>query len=166
MNITDKGTVINNSRSIKNIKAVAAKDNITIAKIKSARMLMAYGFLSRIFEIFNQYKTAIDAIATSEVGVSLTIDNTLNLEKILYELKDLGEVEVLNKQSIICVVGEGIASDNKTVNEIISGLQGIPIQLISYGGSNINITLVVASENKIQVLNRIHNTLIKIGNVA
>ena len=129
-------------------------------------MLMAYGFLSRIFEIFNQYKTAIDAIATSEVGVSLTIDNTLNLESILCELKDLGEVEVLNKQSIICVVGEGIASDNKTVNEIISGLQGIPIQLISYGGSNINITLVVDSENKIQVLNRIHNTLIKIGNVA
>jgi aspartate kinase len=146
------GTLISQVTQGDSIKAIAAKDGITAIKIKSGRMLLAYGFLSTVFEIFERHKTSIDMVTTSEVAVSLTIDNTKNLEKILVELKKFGTVEVDENQTIICIVGNFEADKQGYAVKVFESLKNIPIRMISYGGSENNISILVKSEFKKQAL--------------
>jgi aspartate kinase len=143
-----KGTVITSKASGDNIKAVAAKDGITAIKIKSGRMLLAYGFLRAVFEIFERYKTPIDMITTSEVAVSLTIDNTKNLDVIISELKEFCSVEVDNDLTIVCIVGNFAAEKEGYALKIFDALKNIPIRMISYGGSENNVSILVDSKLK------------------
>ncbi len=154
-----KGTLIYNNARVEKIRAVAAKDNITAIKIKSYRMLLAYGFLKKIFEVFDQNQTPIDMITTSEVAVSLTIDNISQLEKIIQELEGFGSIEVDNDLSIICIAGN-IAQNKKGVTAaIFNCLVDIPIRMISYGGSNYNLSFLVKSQDKVAVLNLLNEGL-------
>lgn len=159
----DEGTIISNKSKGgpygSRYKAVAAKDGITAIKVKSDRMLMAYGFLRKVFEIFENYRTPIDMITTSEVAVSLTIDDASRLESIVSDLGELGHVEVEDKQSIICVVGDFIAEKAGTTIELFTALQGIPLRMISYGGSRHNISLLTDSRYKKEALNALNNHL-------
>ena len=143
-----KGTVITSKISGENIKAVAAKDGITAIKIKSGRMLLAYGFLRSVFEIFERYKTPIDMITTSEVAVSLTIDNTINLEFIKNELKEFCTIEVETGLTIVCIVGNFTAEKQGYALCIFEALKNIPIRMISYGGSENNVSILVDSKLK------------------
>jgi len=155
----DKGTLIHTHAKPKKIRAIAAKDNITAIKIKSYRMLMAYGFLKKVFEVFEQNETAIDMITTSEVAVSLTIDNTEKLENIINELKGFGNIELDSELSIICIAGN-LAQNKKGITaKIFSSLKEIPIRMISYGGSNYNLSFLVKTSDKIAVLNLLNNNL-------
>ncbi|MCM1504411.1 MAG: aspartate kinase [Muribaculum sp.] len=148
------GTLIYNSPSGNGgIKAVAAKDNITAIKIKSGRMLLAYGFLRKVFEVFETYQTPIDMIATSEVGVSLTIDDERNLDKILDDLRKFGTVTIDRDMVIICVVGDLEWQNRGFEAKAIDALRELPIRMISYGGSNYNISLLVRKEDKVEALN-------------
>ena len=147
------GTLIHNSTENGKIKAVAAKDNITSIKIKSSRMLLAHGFLKRVFEIFEDNKTAIDMITTSEVGVSVTIDNTKNLEQITSELKVLGDVTIDEDMVIVCVVGDLKWQNCGFEADVLNALRTIPVRMISYGGSNRNISVLVHKDDKIEALN-------------
>lgn len=147
------GTKIDNTQGSCAIKAVAAKDNITAIKIKSGRMLLAYGFLRKVFEIFETYKTPIDMIATSEVGVSVTIDNCKHLEEITNELKKLGTVTVDEDMVIICIVGDLEWRNRGFEAEALDALKEIPVRMISYGGSNYNISVLVRKEDKVTALN-------------
>ena len=146
------GTTISNYLEKKKIKAVAAKDNITSIKIKSGRMLLATGFLRKVFEIFETYHTPIDMVTTSEVGVSVTIDNAKHLEEIVNNLKKYGSVTVDKDMVIICVVGdmewENLGFEAKTV----AALKDIPVRMISYGGSNFNVSLLIKSSDKKRAL--------------
>jgi aspartate kinase len=153
-----EGTLITAQSSGKGIKAIAAKDGITAIKIKSGRMLLAYGFLRKVFEIFELYKTAIDMIATSEVAVSVTIDNDEHLDAIAEELKQYGTVEVDQGQTIICVVGDFIRSDKGVANKVLDAVKEVPIRMISYGGSNHNISLLIDAKYKETALRQL-NTL-------
>src|SRR5690606_12058270 len=137
------------------VKAVAAKDNIIAIKVKSGRMLLAYGFLRKIFEVFEKYKTSIDMITTSEVAVSLTIDNSEFLKPILKELEVLGTVEVDEEQTIISVVGHNINETEEIIKKLFGSIRNIPIRVVSYGGSRHNISLLVAAEHKIQLLQQL-----------
>ncbi|MCZ4696107.1 aspartate kinase [Ancylomarina euxinus] len=148
----DVGTLISNKLERKRIKAVAAKDGITAVKIKSGRMLLAYGFLRKIFEVFEIYKTPIDMITTSEVAVSLTIDDTSRLEEIENELKKFGTVEIDKNQSIICIVGDFISEAAGSAKLVLEALDKIPLRMISYGGSSHNISVLVDQENKVEAL--------------
>ncbi|WP_196892419.1 aspartate kinase [Aureivirga marina] len=152
------GTLIFNDSKYFGLKSISAKDGITAIKIKSNKMLMAYGFLLKIFEIFEKYKTPIDMITTSEVAISLTIDSTKKLDKIVKELKAYGEIEVETNQSIICLVGQSIIED-KGSNKIFELLNEIPVRMISYGGSENNISLLVSEENKVTALQALHKKL-------
>ena len=156
-----KGTVIYNCSANRCIKAVAAKDNITALKIKSSRMLLAHGFLRRVFEVFETYKTPIDMITTSEVGVSVTIDNTRNLHNILDELKKLGTVTVDSDMTIICVVGDLEWHNCGFETKVLDAMGDIPVRMISYGGSNYNISILVKSSDKIRALNSLQSYLFK-----
>ncbi len=147
-----EGTLITIQSSSSGIKAIAAKDEITAIKIKSGRMLLAYGFLRKVFEIFETYKTSIDMITTSEVAISVTIDETDALEKIVADIENYGSVEVDKNQSIICVVGNFIADNSGLAGKIFAALDEIPIRMISYGGSKHNITVLVDQENKKKAL--------------
>ncbi len=143
-----QGTLIS-MRSFKHkIQAVAAKDGITAIKIKSGRMLLAHGFLRRVFEIFESYQTPIDMITTSEVGVSVTIDNTKRLDEIVNNLKKLGTVTVDTDMVIICVVGDLTPENLDFPTKAISALDNIPVRMISYGGSNYNISFLIKAEDK------------------
>ncbi len=142
------GTLIHSKSSAKGFKAVAAKDGITAIKIRSGRMLMAYGFLRNVFEVFERFKTPIDMITTSEVAVSVTIDDLTNLEGIVNELKDFGNVEVDENQTIVCVVGDYSAEGKGYASLIFNALDEIPIRMISYGGSNHNVSLLIQTEDK------------------
>ncbi|MBP5365575.1 MAG: aspartate kinase [Bacteroidales bacterium] len=146
------GTLISASQCQKRIAAIAAKDSITAIKIKSGRMLLAYGFLRKVFEIFESYKTPIDMITTSEVGVSVTIDNSRHLDDIVDDLKKYGTVEVDKDQVIICIVGDLIASSKGYANKIFEALKDVPIRMISYGGSSHNISVLVNAKDKIEAL--------------
>ncbi len=146
------GTIITSSESEGVFKAVAAKDNIIAIKIKSSRMLMAYGFLRRVFEIFEQYKTPIDMITTSEVAVSITIDNETHLPEIEAELKKFGIIEIDKNQSIICIVGQKITQQEGVLNQIFAAVGKIPIRMVSCGGSYNNISILVDTQLKEQVL--------------
>ena len=151
------GTVISKQTERGKIKAVAAKDDICAINITSSRMLLAYGFLRKVFEIFETYKTSIDMITTSEVGVSVSIDNTNNLSQILNELKKLGTVNVDMNMCIICVVGD-LDWHNVGFEALVSdALKGIPVRMISYGGSNHNISFLVAAEDKKRALQALSN---------
>lgn len=142
------GTLISLKSQKQSIQAVAAKDGITAIKIKSGRMLLAHGFLRKVFEIFESYQTAIDMVTTSEVGVSVTIDNTKNLDEIVDNLKKLGTVTVDREMVIICVVGD-LQSDNLGFqSRAVNALREIPIRMISYGGSNYNISFLVKAIDK------------------
>ncbi|MCP2043932.1 aspartate kinase [Pontibacter sp. HSC-36F09] len=142
------GTTISAQTGKGGIKAVAAKDGITAIKIKSGRMLLAYGFLRSVFEVFERYKTPIDMITTSEVAVSLTIDNPKFLTEITRELQEYGQVEVDQNQSIICVVGDFIAERSGSGLKIFEALKDIPLRMISYGGSKNNISLLINTTDK------------------
>lgn len=146
------GTLIHNSTETGKIKAVAAKDNITSIKIKSSRMLLAHGFLRKVFEIFEENKTAIDMITTSEVGVSVTIDNTKNLDIIVKQLKNLGEVTIDEDMVIICVVGDLKWQNRGFEAQVLNAISTIPVRMISYGGSNHNISVLIHQDDKIETL--------------
>ncbi len=149
------GTLISQETEGDGIKAIAAKDNITAIKIKSARMLLAHGFLKKVFEIFEKYETSIDMITTSEIAVSLTIDNDKNLNEIVEELEKFSLVEVDNQQSIICLVGHSVVKHHET-HRLFQVLQDISVRMISYGGSNNNISLLVSTKDKITTLQHLN----------
>ena len=146
------GTIIRNCKVPNKVRAIAAKDGITAIRIKSYRMLMAYGFLKNIFEVFEKFKTSIDMVTTSEVAVSLTIDDNTNLDEIVKELGGIGSVKVDTDLSIICMAGDFSQKQKGASAAIFNSLRNIPIRMISYGGSNYNVSLVVNSEHKIQAL--------------
>ena len=154
-----KGTVISKSTNSDDVKALAAKDGITAIKVKSSRMILAYGFLRRIFEIFEKYKTSIDMITTSEIAVSVTIDDDEHLDKIAKELSQFGLVEIDRNQTIICVVGNFVAEQKGIVNKIFESLNEVPIRMISYGGSRHNISLLTDSANKELALKKLNEHL-------
>jgi aspartate kinase len=148
MNPSDPGTLITSQSKGKGIKAVAAKDGITAIRIRSGRMLNAYGFMKNVFEIFEYFKTPIDMIATSEVAVSLSIDNPRHLDEIVTELKEYGKVRVDSNQTIVCIVGDMIAEEKGLAAKVFTALEGIPIRMISYGGSRHNISVLVETKDK------------------
>ena len=144
----DEGTLITKDSPAKNIKAVAAKSGITAIKIKSSNMLLAYGFLRKVFEVFEAWKTPIDMIATSEVAVSLTIDSTDNLDNILHDLEKYGIIEVDRNMAIVCIVGDFAASKNGLGAQVLNALSEVPLRMISSGGSEHNISVLVKEEDK------------------
>ena len=153
------GTIINNEIQYGKIKAVAAKENITCIQIQSSRMLLAHGFLRKVFEIFESYKTSIDMVSTSEVGVSVTIDNKSYLKDIIADLMKYGTVTVHEDMCIICVVGD-LSSKNVGFESLATqALKDIPVQMISYGGSNHNISFLVKEEDKKRALQSLSDTL-------
>jgi len=153
------GTLISAQEKTTEPKAIAAKDNITAIKIKSTRMLLAYGFLRKIFDVFEKFKTPIDMITTSEVAVSLTVDNSSQLINIVSELEHIGEVTIDKKQTIICIVGNQIALQAGIVRDIFIALDKIPIRMISYGGSKYNVSVLIDTKNKKKALLAINHEL-------
>ena len=153
------GTIIDNVIVRGKIKAVAAKDNITAIKIKSSRMLLATGFLRKVFEIFESYQTPIDMIATSEVGVSMSIDNDAHINDIVNELKKYGTVTVESDMCIICVVGDLDWSNVGFETIATDAMKNIPVRMISYGGSNYNISFLIKEKDKKQALQNLSNVL-------
>ena len=153
------GTIIDNVTVRGKIKAVAAKDNITAIKIKSSRMLLATGFLRKVFEIFESYQTAIDMVATSEVGVSMSIDNNAHLNEIVNELKKYGTVTVDSDMCIICVVGDLDWSNVGFETRATDAMRDIPVRMISYGGSNYNISFLIRGADKKRALQNLSNEL-------
>jgi aspartate kinase len=154
-----KGTVIGMPASGDRITAVAAKDGITAIKIRSARMLLAYGFLRSVFEVFERYRTPIDMITTSEVAVSLTIDNPAHLNEIIEELKDFGQVEVDREQTIVCIVGTFGKDKQGYASRVFDSLKNIPIRMISYGGSENNISILIDGSLKKDALQALNSGL-------
>lgn len=153
------GTTIDNKSEKNRITAVAAKDNITAIKIKSSRMLLAHGFLRKVFEIFETYRTSIDMICTSEVGVSMSIDNTKNLNEIVTELKKYGTVTVDNGMCIVCVVGDMDWENLGFESRALDALSDIPVRMISYGGSNYNISFLIRESDKKAALQKLSDLL-------
>ncbi len=161
MHPEDEGTIIVSEESFSDYKAVAAKDGITVIRIKSAHMLMAYGFLRKVFEIFEAYRTPIDMVATSEVSISLTIDDTTNLERIVKELKGLGMVSVEHDQTIVCVVGDFRPETRGSAPEIFEALDNITLKMICYGGSSHSLSLLIDTKNKVEALRQLSKNLFK-----
>jgi len=153
------GTFISSKSSGRTITAIAAKDKITAINIRSGRMLNAYGFLRKVFEVFEVYKTPIDMITTSEVSVSLTVDDTTHINDIITNLEKYGEVTVENDFSIICIVGDDLTSDIQSPSIILSSLSEIPLRMVSYGGSINNISILLKSEFKNEALNALHGEI-------
>ena len=149
---SDPGTLITSSVNGKGIRAIAAKDGITAINIRSDRMLLAYGFLRKVFEVFERYKTPIDMITTSEIAVSVTIDDKSQLDKIVHELKTYGGVEVNENMAIICLVGYNIIEQKGYIDEIFSALRRISIRMISFGGSRHNISVLISADDKRKAL--------------
>jgi aspartate kinase len=148
----DPGTLITAGSILLDYKAVAAKDGISVLRIRSDRMLMAYGFLRKVFEIFEAYRTPIDMITTSEVAVSITIDNPEFINQIAKDLKELGSVEIEENQTIVCVVGDFRTERTGSAPEIFEALNTIPLKMISYGGSPNSLSLLIDTSNKIEAL--------------
>ncbi len=157
----DVGTLITANCRWEDYKAVAAKDGISVLRIRSDRMLMAYGFLRKVFEIFETYKTPIDMISTSEVSVSLTIDNASYINEIAKELRELGAVEIEQNLSIICVVGDFRPERTGSAPEIFEALNTIPLKMISYGGSPYSLSLLIDTKNKVDALRLLSKHLFK-----
>ena len=154
-----EGTTISNTTEYGKIKAVAAKDNITAIKIKSSRMLLATGFLRKVFEIFESYQTPIDMVCTSEVGVSMSIDNSAHLGEIMDELKKYGTVTVDTNMCIICVVGDLDWSNIGFETRVMDAMKDVPVRMISYGGSNYNISFLIREEDKKRALQSLSDHL-------
>ena len=154
-----EGTTISNKTEYGKIKAVAAKDNIIAIKIKSSRMLLATGFLRKVFEIFESYQTPIDMVCTSEVGVSMSIDNSAHLGEIVDELKKYGTVTVDTGMCVVCVVGDLDWSNIGFETQVMDALKNIPVRMISYGGSNYNISFLIKEEDKKRALQALSNEL-------
>jgi aspartate kinase len=151
------GTLIERDSDTEGVKAIAAKDSITAIKIKSSRMLLAYGFLRKIFEVFEKYETSIDMITTSEVAVSLTIDNDSNLTQIVKELEMFGNIEIDKDQTIVSIVGYHIAKTEHLLAKVFTSLKEVPVRMVSFGGSQHNISILVSHEHKektLQLLNK------------
>ena len=159
MEPTAPGTLISNDTELGKIKAVAAKDNITAIQIKSGRMLLAYGFLRKVFEIFESYQTSIDMICTSEVGVSVSIDNTKHLNEILNDLKKYGTVTVDHDMCIICVVGDLRWENVGFEAKALDAMREIPVRMISFGGSDYNISFLVSKDDKKRALQSLSDHL-------
>ena len=159
MEPTAPGTLISNDTELGKIKAVAAKDNITAIQIKSGRMLLAYGFLRKVFEIFESYQTSIDMICTSEVGVSVSIDDTKHLNEILNDLKKYGTVNVDQDMCIICVVGDLRWENVGFEAKALDAMRDIPVRMISFGGSDYNISFLVSKEDKKRALQSLSDHL-------
>lgn len=159
LNPMDEGTLITHRSSKDQIKAVAAKDGITAVKIKSGRMLLAHGFLRKVFEVFEIYRTPIDMITTSEVAVTLTIDDTSHLKDIENELNKYGTVVIDRDQTIVCVVGDFIAETPGGALNVLEALRDIPVRMISYGGSSHNISILVSHQDKIRALRALSSNL-------
>ncbi len=152
-----RGTLIAEEAGSTGVKAIAAKDGITAIKIKSSRMLLAYGFLRKIFEVFEKYRTSIDMITTSEVAVSVTIDNDINLPEIIKELEPFGTVEIDTNQSIVSIVGNEITETKDILHKVFESVNSIPVRMVSYGGSRHNISLLIPrtyKEQTLQLLNK------------
>ena len=154
-----QGTLITNTSEKDRIKSIAAKDGITAIKIQSSRMLLAHGFLRRVFEVFERYKTSIDMITTSEVAVSLTIDDTTYLDEIKAELLAFGSVDIDDNQTIICVVGDFGAEKHGYAARVLEAIKHIPLRMIAYGGSDHNMSLLIQTADKTEVLRSLHNRL-------
>jgi aspartate kinase len=146
------GTLIKAEVAETGVKAIAAKDGITAINIKSSRMLLAYGFLRRIFEVFESFKTPIDMITTSEVAVSVTIDDLSHLEQIVEELRRFGTVEVDSNQAIVCVVGNQVAETKGAIQSVMDSLVDIPVRMVSFGGSKHNVSILIDAQYKVQAL--------------
>ncbi len=153
------GTVIKKEAGTVGVKAVAAKDGIIAVKIKSSRMLLAYGFLRKIFEVFEKYKTPIDMITTSEVAVSVTIDSDLHLAEIVAELSNIASVEIEKDQTIVSIVGNEIAQTASVLKKLFEAIDEVPVTMVSYGGSPHNITLLLPSAHKTKTLQLINKGL-------
>ena len=153
------GTIINNNIEKRKIKAIAAKDGITVIRIVSSRMLLATGFLRKVFEIFETYKTSIDMVTTSEVGVSMSIDNKTHLNEIISELKKYGTVDIDNDMCIICVVGDLEWGNVGYESLITSAMSDIPVRMVSYGGSYHNISFLIRSDDKAKALKALSEKL-------
>jgi len=156
------GTLVSRKSERASVKAVAAKSGITAIKIRSSEMLQAQGFLRRIFEVFELYHTSIDMVTTSEVAVSVTIDDTTYLQKILKTLEEFGHVEVDNNMSIICVVGEYLIENHSVNSKVISSLKNVAVRMISFGGSPHNISVLVSEESKIEALKSLQRGLFNV----
>lgn len=154
-----EGLLISNETESGSIKAIAAKDGITAIKIKSGRMLLAHGFLRRIFEVFEHYRTPIDMLTTSEVGVSVTIDDNRNLENIVNDLKKYGTVSIDEQMTMICIVGDLDWEDMKVGSMVLDVIKDVPTRMISYGGSNYNISFLVREEDKEKALKSLNDKL-------
>jgi aspartate kinase len=160
MNSASEGTLISENGKQKNaIRPIAAKDNITAIHILSTRMLMAYGFLLRIFEVFEHYKTPLDMFTTSEVAVSVTIDDTTHLEEIMKELSIFGNVYKDDHQTIVCVVGDFNSNSYGYAAKVLDAVKHLPLRMISYGGSDYNVSFLLDSEHKVEALRSLHNRL-------
>ncbi len=153
------GTVIKKEAGTVGVKAVAAKDGIIAVKIKSSRMLLAYGFLRKIFEVFEKYKTPIDMITTSEVAVSVTIDNDEHLAEIIAELNNFASIEVEKEQTIVSIVGNEIAKTDAILKKLFDAINEIPVTMVSYGGSPHNISLLLPSAYKTKTLQLVNKGL-------
>jgi len=152
LNPKAKGTIISEKGQEAGIKAIAARDNICSITIHSGRMLLAYGFLRQIFEVFEKFKTSVDMVTTSEVSVSVTIDYLENLEDILAELQTLGEVSFTQNQSIVCVVGDYLSENRGIVKHVFESLKDIPLRMISYGAGKNSLGFLVDTKDKVKTL--------------
>jgi aspartate kinase len=150
------GTLIKAEVAETGVKAIAAKDGITAINIKSSRMLLAYGFLRRIFEVFESFKTPIDMITTSEVAVSVTIDDLSHLDQIVEELSRFGTVEVDSNQAIVCVVGNQVAETKGAIQSVMDSLVDIPVRMVSFGGSKHNVSILIDAQYKVQALKNLN----------
>jgi aspartate kinase len=157
------GTIISDKGTRGEFKAVAAKDGITAIKIKSSRMLLAYGFLRRVFEVFEKYKTSIDMVSTSEVAVSVTIDSDQFLPQIEEELRSFGSIEIDRNQTIICIVGNMLAEKESVLKLVFSSLADIKIRMVSFGGSNNNISILLETAQKNRALQLLNEGLFNIS---
>jgi aspartate kinase len=161
-----KGTVVSSARTPGSIKAIAAKDGIIAIKIKSSRMLLAYGFMRKIFEIFEQFKVPIDMITTSEVAVSLTIDDDEHLEAVVNSLKNYGDVAIDKDMSIVCIVGDLISEELGLIKKVLRSIGDQPVRMISYGGSRNNISILIPTRSKKEVLLSLNQGLFKTEEIA
>jgi len=159
MDPEDVGTLITSGFKLEDYKAVAAKDGISVIRIKSDRMLMAYGFLRKVFEVFEAYKTPIDMITTSEVSVAITVDNPKFLDEIAHDLKELGTTEIEQNQTIICIVGDFRTERRGSAPEIFEALNTIPLKMISYGGSPLSLSLLIDTNDKTEALRLLNKYL-------
>lgn len=156
--VTHSDNIVN-EHSVEVVTAIAAKDNITAIRIHSSRMLLAYGFLRRVFEVFEKFKTPIDMITTSEVAVSLTIDDDTYLNQIIEELQQFGHVDIDTHQSIVCVVGNFTQNSHGYASRVLDAVKHLPIRMISYGGSQYNISILINTSNKVEALRSLHNRI-------